>query len=844
MACFSLQYLFFPLFQPILQPGMVSKPSGPRPAGQGRSKRRAPAPADHQVPDVVGQQAADPNQPGPSHVEHNPGRPPPPTSLGATGGSGGTTQTMPGTSSGQGRAAGKGTASKGAAKSSTQSSHSLPGHATTRPMAAAHGTARSRVETAASKGERTPRGASGGTSPQRGATAVSNGGHFTQRAAAVPLAGRSPPRGATAISSGGYSPPRRATAVSSGGHSPPRGATAISSGGHSPPRKATALSSGGHSTPRGAPAVSSGGHSPPRGTTAVSSGGHSPPRGATALSPRGASSVSQGAHSAQTQRGHASQRGATALSSSGGGAHGAGTARTSKVMSNSTRVDSHQEQLHHHHTHRPRDSKDQHQRQVHTLPANTMPPSASATASSSPTREVPTSSKRPKDPKERYVRQALQKQGVATLPHGGAAAACSSANSRGPHAYHHGTAPSSRPSGSANALSSSVASVHLPKHSISSRDTQSQRLHSSLSSLAAGTAASVIVESQTGTENSDSRERNRDRDIARITVDARTVVGLRTVRGGNHPGVSLGLQSAGQGQSVNNNASSSPQSQGQSSHKATASASTKKSPVDHPGNPHNSHHPIQPQTTRSNTRSRAPSPPRERQGGARATSNSPPLARGSLPGYDQHHRLQGGDRLPPVPVDIRNLRLDVVDYNHPDQGVGEGGASAAAPTASASAYSPSSNPILTNQLSAGISYGRPERPETTEALPDILNSHILPPYTVRQNQHRPSRSVNHRSGGGGGGGGRANVSRSRGRRSRGRRSSSGGGMTQLDDEEKGCCSHEGCLRCVTVLTTFRWVLVSLALLGVTCVVTGIVLGALHMTVGSSFLTLSLMFIGE
>ncbi len=37
---------------------------------------------------------------------------------------------------------------------------------------------------------------------------------------------------------------------------------------------------------------------------------------------------------------------------------------------------------------------------------------------------------------------------------------------------------------------------------------------------------------------------------------------------------------------------------------------------------------------------------------------------------------------------------------------------------------------------------------------------------------------------------------------------------------------------------------SLALLGVCCVLTGIILGALHMTIGTSFLTLSLMFVGE
>lgn len=52
------------------------------------------------------------------------------------------------------------------------------------------------------------------------------------------------------------------------------------------------------------------------------------------------------------------------------------------------------------------------------------------------------------------------------------------------------------------------------------------------------------------------------------------------------------------------------------------------------------------------------------------------------------------------------------------------------------------------------------------------------------------------------------------------------------------------MKCVTAATTFRWVLVGLALLGVCCVLTGIILGALHMTVGNSFLTLSLMFIGQ
>lgn len=168
-------------------------------------------------------------------------------------------------------------------------------------------------------------------------------------------------------------------------------------------------------------------------------------------------------------------------------------------------------------------------------------------------------------------------------------------------------------------------------------------------------------------------------------------------------------------------------------------------------------------------------------------------------------------------VDPSNLRLDIVNLTQQDQG-----ANVQPP--------PNTARIFTSNLNAGVSVNRPERPEINEALPDILNSHVLPPYTVRQNQHRPSRQNNHRS--------RASQNRSR------RQIRNQPGVTQIDDEEKGCCTHEGCLSCLTVLTTFRWVLVSLALLGVLCVITGIILGALHMTVGSSYLTLSLMFIGK
>ncbi|KAK3575846.1 hypothetical protein CHS0354_008028 [Potamilus streckersoni] len=53
---------------------------------------------------------------------------------------------------------------------------------------------------------------------------------------------------------------------------------------------------------------------------------------------------------------------------------------------------------------------------------------------------------------------------------------------------------------------------------------------------------------------------------------------------------------------------------------------------------------------------------------------------------------------------------------------------------------------------------------------------------------------------------------------------------------------DSCCKCVAALTAFRWILVVLSLLGVCCVVTGIVLAALH-AAGNSFLFLAIMFIG-
>ena len=54
---------------------------------------------------------------------------------------------------------------------------------------------------------------------------------------------------------------------------------------------------------------------------------------------------------------------------------------------------------------------------------------------------------------------------------------------------------------------------------------------------------------------------------------------------------------------------------------------------------------------------------------------------------------------------------------------------------------------------------------------------------------------------------------------------------------------ESCFKCLAVGLSFRWILVVLSLLGVCCVVTGIILAALH-AAGNSFLFLAIMFIGK
>lgn len=69
-------------------------------------------------------------------------------------------------------------------------------------------------------------------------------------------------------------------------------------------------------------------------------------------------------------------------------------------------------------------------------------------------------------------------------------------------------------------------------------------------------------------------------------------------------------------------------------------------------------------------------------------------------------------------------------------------------------------------------------------------------------------------------------------------------ISTTEEGDKQCCSRSCCLRFLMAITSFRWILLFFALIGVSCIISGIVLGSLHMAVGNSFLTLSIMFIGK
>lgn len=151
--------------------------------------------------------------------------------------------------------------------------------------------------------------------------------------------------------------------------------------------------------------------------------------------------------------------------------------------------------------------------------------------------------------------------------------------------------------------------------------------------------------------------------------------------------------------------------------------------------------------------------------------------------------------------------------------------------------------IQTQDIDIGVTATRQEMRH--DPLPDLLHSHVIPShsssppwqtgqshpgvqesrgYSHHPHHHRHHSRHHHRSGH------RSHHGR---RRHRSRSSSS--------TEPEPC--KAGCLSCLAASTSFRWILVILSLLGVCCVVTGIVLAALHAT-GNSFLFLAIMFIGK
>jgi len=56
-------------------------------------------------------------------------------------------------------------------------------------------------------------------------------------------------------------------------------------------------------------------------------------------------------------------------------------------------------------------------------------------------------------------------------------------------------------------------------------------------------------------------------------------------------------------------------------------------------------------------------------------------------------------------------------------------------------------------------------------------------------------------------------------------------------------NRECCLRCFLTVTTFRWLLLFFASVGAGCILSGVVLGVLYVSLGTSFLVLSVMFTG-
>lgn len=150
--------------------------------------------------------------------------------------------------------------------------------------------------------------------------------------------------------------------------------------------------------------------------------------------------------------------------------------------------------------------------------------------------------------------------------------------------------------------------------------------------------------------------------------------------------------------------------------------------------------------------------------------------------------------------------------------------------------------IRTQDLNIGVTSSRMDiQRHTTSALPDLIAHSQIPAPGARPGPaaQRPQAPVDPRAG--------AYVSRqvdphSRHRHSHGDRRHRSRRHSHRNSNEPEEPCKETCFKCIAVSTSFRWILVVLSLLGVCCVVTGIVLAALHAT-GNSYLFLAIMFIG-
>ncbi|GAB1600697.1 uncharacterized protein LOC115210307 [Argonauta hians] len=147
------------------------------------------------------------------------------------------------------------------------------------------------------------------------------------------------------------------------------------------------------------------------------------------------------------------------------------------------------------------------------------------------------------------------------------------------------------------------------------------------------------------------------------------------------------------------------------------------------------------------------------------------------------------------------------------------------------------HPIRTRDLHAGV-YGG-ETSNANEILPDILNSHMVgrPVAISRPNLHRSrnDRQVRTRNGD-------RNASRQRNHTNQSSRSAARTRSRNNSSPQADRNCKAPCVKCLTAITSFKYVLILLSMLGICCLIIGIVLAALHGS-GSSFLFLAIMFFG-